>query len=352
MLLGLGALAVSGCSTRGRTRRVHDASVRGVHSLLRAQTPAGLFPSATYGLLKSGQSLTPFVADVLLDLPPKARPTGAIQRAMEAMASLQTDGAMGLSTLPVDYPTYATGLALRVWARAGYDPAPQDAALGWLTKHQLTAAHGWAGHPAQGGWAMGAATPPTAPNAGHVDLSMTRRALGGLIAYGLTPDHVAIQEGRGFVARCQAPGGGFVYSPVELALNKGGCEGTVCAGYGSATADGLLAALATGVGADDPLIAKNLDYLRGIHATDRNPGIGPGPLQGFSKAMTGYYRAGASRVFDRLGGPAGWRQAMIDAVLADQRPDGSWSNPEFLQKEDDPIIATALALAALTWAAR
>lgn len=355
-LLVLAAWPVTGCSSaavdRGRVRRARAGLRRGVDHLLGLRDERGLFGSATYGLLKSGQSLTPFVVDALLFLPDALRPDAAIRRALLALPSLQREGALGLADLAPDYPTYATGLAVGSWARTKTAAEARDAAMAWLLGQQLSAERGWADHPGQGAWAMGAARPPSPPNAGHVDLSMTRRVLEGLAAAGLGPEHVPMQEARAFVERCQAPGGGFVYSPVERALNKGGCDGTVCAGYGSATTDGLLAALAVGARPEEPLITTNLAWLQRIHRVDANPGIAAGPLQGFARAMVGSYRAGSAAVFARLGGPSGWREAMIDAVLSDQRPDGSWQNPELLQKEDDPIVASAFAIAALaaaTW---
>jgi hypothetical protein len=345
-MLGCG----SGLVPRGVDRSAKKAVEGGLRFLRSQQSPDGLFRSSTYGLLRSGQSLTPFVADALLGLPASLRPDDVIEHALLALPALQKNGALGLASLAPDYPTYSTGLALRGWATTGLAPDARQAALGWLLAQQLTTERGWTA-PSQGGWAMGAAVAPDPPNAGHVDLSMTRRVLEGLRAAGVGPEHAPMQEARSFIGRCEASGGGFVYSPVELALNKGGCEGSTCTGYGSATTDGLLAALATGMEATDPLIDRSLAALKSMHRVDRNPGIGAGPLQGFSKAMVGYYRAGAAAVFSRLGGPEGWRAPLVDAVVTEQRPDGSWSNPEFLQKEDDPIIATGFALAALTAAA-
>ncbi len=40
-----------------------------------------------------------------------------------------------------------------------------------------------------------------------------------------------------------------------------------------------------------------------------------------------------------------WRQELAEALL--QRPDGSWHNDHSFLKEDDPLIATTLAAAAL-----
>ncbi|MBW1879808.1 MAG: hypothetical protein JRI25_29635 [Deltaproteobacteria bacterium] len=78
-----------------------------------------------------------------------------------------------------------------------------------------------------------------------------------------------------------------------------------------------------------------------------NPGTGDGPLAGYARAMRMSYREGVSSVFTRLGGPAGWREGIAAAVVADQQADGSWKNEDPVQKEDDPIIATAFAVRTL-----
>ena len=70
-------------------------------------------------------------------------------------------------------------------------------------------------------------------------------------------------------------------------------------------------------------------------------------MEPFAEAMRGYYRAGAARCFARSGGPAGWRQGLTAAIVAEQREDGSVRNENALQKEDDPIIGTGFAVQAL-----
>ena len=70
-------------------------------------------------------------------------------------------------------------------------------------------------------------------------------------------------------------------------------------------------------------------------------------MEVFAPAMRGYYRAGSAACFAAFGGPEGWRRQLLQAVTSEQRADGSWQNPNALQKEDDPLIATAFALLAL-----
>ncbi len=59
-----------------------------------------------------------------------------------------------------------------------------------------------------------------------------------------------------------------------------------------------------------------------------------------------------ARVFRALGvteAPAGqdWRLALVAALAREQRADGSFASAGTLMKEDDPLIATALAIKAL-----
>ena len=286
--------------------------------------------------MSAGQSLTPHVLLALARLPShlealRPEPAG---RAFGAILSFASErGPIGFATPALDYPVYSAAMALRcltLLKPSGWQQAaqPLDA---WLRSQQFGPE--WAGHPAEGGFSMGYRERQNPPNAGHVDLSMTRRAL------------EALGPGAGdaatFLERCRATDGGFVYSPVERVLNKGK---TPESAYGSATSDGVLACLALG---RRDLAETGIVWLRDHHRTDENPGVSRGPRAQYARAMVGYYRAGAARCFAAVGGPEGWQTRMIDAIVGDQRDDGSWSNPDPLQKEDDPLVATPLALTAL-----
>lgn len=318
--------------------------------LLANQRSDGAFPSATYGLLAGGDSLTPAVLLALLDIAPfTSLKLDAAVRAGLGFLSTRTDssGAIGLSGAIPDYPVYATSQTILAAARSGQ---PQQLArfgssIDWLVGQQLTRDRGWQDSPALGGWPMGSKIVPSPPHPGHVDLSMTRRALQALRAAG-TLDAAAESDALAFVSGSETGGGGFVYSKVNPGLNKAGPT----TGYGSATCDGLLALTALGPSDNGPQIQRGLVFLRSIHRSDRNPGLTGGPFAAFAVAMKGYYRAASSAVFARWGWPEGGAEEMLAAVLADQRPGGFWQNKDVLQKEDDPLIATALALQALAGA--
>jgi hypothetical protein len=235
---------------------------------------------------------------------------------------------------------YATALTARLLQQVR--PALAGPSLTWLRTQQFRAADGWGDSAAAGGFGMGTKIPRIPPQAGHVDLSMTRRALEALAG----TDWDGGDEAQAFVLRCRSVDGGFVYSPVQPGLNKGAAG--PAAGYGTATCDGLLALLALGAPPNDPGVVEALAFLTSIHTADANPGLAGGRMDAFGPAMAFYYRAAAAAVFRRLGGPDGWEVALLSAVRAGQRDDGSWANPSRLQKEDDPLIATAFALQALS----
>jgi hypothetical protein len=351
--LGLAFSAGPGCRAPGDSA-AHPEVDAAVRWLLDQQRADGAFPSTTYGLLAGGESLTPAVLLALLDIAPRTslKVHSAVSSGLTFLATRATSaGAVGFSGAAPDYPVYATSMTVLAAARSGNPErlARFGPSVEWLLGQQLTGARGWTDSPALGGWPMGG-TPRVPPHPGHVDLSMTRRALQALSAVetslsgqipALAP--AARADAEAFVGGSQTTGGGFLYSKVSPGLNKAGAT----AGYGSATCDGLLALAALGLGDDDPRIERGLTFLRRIHRTDRNPGLSGGPFAAFGVAMKGYYRAASSLVFARWAWPDGAASAMAAAVLGDQRPGGFWRNEDVLQKEDDPLIATSFALQAL-----
>ena len=82
----------------------------------------------------------------------------------------------------VDYPNYAAGLAARV---AGRLKRSVPAWVEYLRGQQFTEENGWTrDNPAYGAWGMGGEK-RTPPDAGHVDLAMTRYVIEGLAAAGV-----------------------------------------------------------------------------------------------------------------------------------------------------------------------
>ena len=297
--------------------------------LLGQQAADGGWHSRTYGLLRSGQSLTPFILGAL----PAHGPEWQSGMAFLA-AHINGEGAVGMANpfLP-DYPNYAT--ALTVTALAGQAPKSVE----HLLSRQFTEADGWLETDAAfGAWGMGG-DKRKPPQPGHVDLSMTRHVLEALASAGVVSGHPAMQRARVFLARCQNDDGGFHFSTVVREANKAG--GT--RSYGTATADGILSLLAAG--GDHARIDAAKTWLLKHHRPDAAPGFRGEAYRRWPQGLRYYYAASSTQAFRRLGVA---RDADQDRRLrAERRADGSWANPEPLVKEDDPLIATGFALQAL-----
>jgi hypothetical protein len=281
------------------------------------QSEDGGFHSTTYGLLRSGQSLTPFVLVALLSVPDNAssHPGGGIERALTFIKSkTNADGVLGMmDESAADYPNYATALAVSALVKTrtpGYERVIKPM-VAQLRAQQFGDESGWKPNDAPyGGWGMGG-TILRPPHAGHVVIT---RALV-------------------FLELSQNPDGGFYFSPVNPEINKAGksADGRPTS-YATATADGVLALRAAGIPDTDPRITKAIKWLKDHHQSDRAPGFDE-PDQSWGSGLRFYYAHAISRVLPEL-----------PVELPPQASDGSFRNSNNLVKEDDPVIATAFAL--------
>ena len=131
---------------RTRSRPLH----KGAAWLWSRQEADGGWHSHTYGLLRSGQSLTPFVLDALLEVPEEVYPqprADSRSRASPSFArSTQPGGALGTADRDIpDYPNYATALAVSALCRARRaDWQAQIAPMvAYLRAQQFTEQNGW-----------------------------------------------------------------------------------------------------------------------------------------------------------------------------------------------------------------
>jgi squalene-hopene cyclase-like protein len=316
---------------------------RAAQFLWAQQAADGGFHSTTYGLLRSGQSLTPFVLGALLRVPEAtvAAPAGAVDRAIAFIRRCtNVDGAVGVTGSDADYPNYATALAVDALAAAQRGSWTADIApmVAHLRRQQFSEASGWTpAHAAYGGWGMGGAI-RVPPHAGHVDLSMTRFVLEALRASGVAGSDPAMTRARVFLERSQNRDGGFLFSPVTPALNKAGQNAGAFVSYGTTTADGVLALRASGVPDSDDRIARGIAWLDRNHQSDRVPGFDGERLQApWSSGLRFYYAAAIARA-----------RPHQRVHLPDQAADGSFRNASSCVKEDDPLIATTFAIQMMT----
>ncbi len=340
----LASFAVSALSPSTPERALQT----GIDWLWSRQAVDGGWRGSRYGLLASGQSLTPFVLVALLEAGTDR--TDRIHRALEFLRRhMSREGAIGMEDpLVPDYPNYATALAVRALVlsnRPGVNDMVASLAA-CLRSRQFEESAGWRrDDSAYGGWGMGGDR-RIPPHAGHVDLSMTRHVLEALAAAGSRHSGPTFRRARRFLARCQNPDGSFFFSTVVSDANKAGSDRRGYRGYGTATADGILALLACGVTRDANSLQAAASWLRARHSSVVAPGFTGAASEKWATGLRYYYAASSAEVFRSLG----WRpdRVLARALAAEQRPDGSWVNANPLVKEDEPLIATAFAVRALS----
>jgi len=348
-------LAEAACSPAGQ----RPPLARAAEYLWIQQAEDGGWHSHTYGLLRSGQSITPFVLQALLEVSEDnySLPGTRVDRAIAFIQSnTRSDGALGMTdpTIP-DYPNYATALAISAIYKAqrpGWERQIQPM-VEYLRTQQFTEQNGWRREdPAYGAWGMGGDR-RVPPNTGHVDLSMTRHVLEALRAGGVPISDPTFERARVFVERCQNfdaqladdADGGFFFSTTEFDINKAGHDGKHFRSYGTTTADGILALLAMGRPLGDEHVVAAERWLIRHHRDMEVPGFVGEMYHRWPRGLAFYYASASTLAFRAFQVNAG--NKVTDGLKQTQRADGSWVNPENLVKEDDPLIATAFAIRAL-----
>jgi Prenyltransferase and squalene oxidase repeat len=332
---------------------------RAAEYLWSQQADEGGWHSHTYGLLRSGQSLTPFVLEALLEIPKEVYPVPQtkVDRALEFIRNhINPDGALGMADTGIpDYPNYSTALAVSALCRArrpGWEMQIQPM-VAYLRAQQFTEQNGWhSADPVYGAWGMGGSR-RTPPDTGHVDLSMTRYVLEALHDAGMPASDRIFEQARVFVERCQnfdpkqpaEADGGFFFSTTEFDTNKAGHDGKRFRSYGTTTADGILALLAARRPPDDQRISAAQRWLTAHHQDMEVPGFTGAAYQRWPQGLSFYYSSATAQVYRSLRVEA--MSGLVSGLRRTQRPDGSWMNRENLVKEDDPLIATGFAVRAL-----
>jgi len=326
---------------------------RGGAFLASRQSPDGAIRSRTYSALEDGWSLTPLAALALRMVPHHATLAAGYRRAVDFVAT--TAGADGARTAPeVSYPFYAYAIGALVLGAPDNrrHRAAHTALLAALRGLQMTERNGWrTGDASYGGWGYSPHV-PRRPDGAITDdlltanLSATLLAIGALALGGVPADDPALIAARGFVERCQNRDGGFIFSPALPDGNKAGATDTGYRSYGSMSADGLRALLRLGTRPDDPRIVAASAYLERTFDPARNPGEFPAVAEVRRDSSYYYWAWSAAHVIRHLRKP-GWAESLANELMSRQLADGSWRNPSSEMREDDPIVATSFAIAAL-----
>jgi len=310
--------------------------------------------------LRAGAGLTAYAADTLLTLPEavRARHAESIRRALDWLA--REAGAEGEPFARVEsrYPTYAAAYALSAFGRAGTHAAVRARLQAWLCRAQLSEEAGWRLEDrGYGGWDCGAPRPR--PTATHANLSVFASVVDALDRAGLPVDHPLRSRALVFLDRCRGPGGGYGFSWHDPVASKAGVapDGRLV-DYGSATADGLIALAALRVPPESETRRTAVERFAARFDVERVWGLGA--LTGaapdarpWATALRLYGLARAAEAFALAPrGPSDRRAAIADALAREQDAHGRWTGASPLMMEDDPVLATALALRALGACAR
>lgn len=348
--------------------------------LVARQSADGAWRSNVYGPFKEGDALTAIAVLALIELAggDAARYEPSIERATGYLAALTQDGAIRPPQHGLAYPVYTAAGAVIALTHSGSEPhlKARDVWLAYLRERQLAEHLGWSpDDAAYGGWGY-AADLPRKPGddlplgtLAEPNLSATTFALAALRAAGMAADDPAIRKALRYVSRCQNfpavssnvgpfDDGGFHFMLGDPVRNKAGAVGvdadgrTRFASYGSATADGVRAFALAGVPADDPRAMAAWQWMRDHFRADAHPGEYAADRAGARESVYFYYVQALSAALIRSNGLAEpvrreWAEQLTRALVARQRTDGSWRNPSVDVREDDPLVASSLAVAAL-----
>jgi len=200
------------------------------------------------------------------------------------------------------------------------------------------------------------------------DLSNTAYLLEALAALDVQDSDPAVQRALAFVSRCQnlkgewndtefgplIDDGGFYYVIPTEAVDPSTSERYTPNGglrsYGSMTYAGFKSLVYAGLTKDDPRAKAALEWISKNYSLKQNPG------QGTAGLFYYYNTFGSSLAASQLekistpeDGEHAWKQDLIDELSGQQRDDGSWTNANRQWFEDDPNLATAFALLALSY---
>ena len=183
------------------------------------------------------------------------------------------------------------------------------------------------------------------------DLGNTAFLLDAITSRNVDRSDRVVQKALLFVSRCQntngednmvspAHGGGFRSSSVSGGLPS----------CGVMTYSGLKGLLCAGVTRDDMRVKAALAWIRNNYDMKSNPGMGSAGLYHYYHACAKTLNAlGMEVIEDSAGIKHQWRNELCTEIVQRQAKDGSWVNENGCWLENDPQIATAHALLALSY---
>jgi len=351
---------------------------RGIDFLVAQQAADGGWHSMTYGQLKDGAAITAIILNALghLDAAQQQKYLVPIKKAFAFLdQGLAKKGTIASPDGSLDFPTYAAALYLTGKRRLGLsnDGDKKRLLLDYLLGAQVIEARGFKpDSPSYGGWDFLGKDDAQAITTG-TNISVSRYVVEAFsqdarghgegeapaepASGGREPPaalRTSIGRAQAYILRCQRPDGGFVFTCEPMSLSNKAAfadkELTEPRPYGTATCDGILALVACGAKPDDERVQQAVTWLVKRPSLELVPGFeGLPPEAGWQRGLRYYYYAGLARVLPLFPPSeiAPRREALEKHVVGLQTKDGSWVNESDRMRENDPLIATALAVTAL-----
>ncbi len=354
---------------------------RGLAWLMAQQREDGTWntasPDLVDGYVKASPRNTALALLAAAAAPPEARKPHAerIEKAFDALEKYTSPaGWVGDPSEVVRWQAYTTSFAVQAAVAIGGEKRRPvvDRWVKYLEASQLLEPHGVS----EFDWYYGSWNYYDEFRRTNVrgDTSVTAAVLDALGAAGIRPDAPALVRAREFLSRCQnyqpradlvvpLDDGGFFFNPrsskageVHLPGNK-----TRFRSYGSTTCDGLRGLLVAGTPKEDPAVRSALAWLSRNYTLRENPGFVQSAPLPYWVGIFFYYYWGLTRALDCLQeetvtGPDGtvhyWAREAADWLCNLQRSDGSWANEVNIMEENDPLVATPMALLSLAAAQR
>jgi squalene-hopene/tetraprenyl-beta-curcumene cyclase len=144
--------------------------------------------------------------------------------------------------------------------------------------------------------------------------------------------------------------GGFYYYPgfSQAGAVTNSASGRVALrSYGSASYAGLLSYVYSDLKPDDPRVRSVLDWLGNNFTLEENPGMGQQGLFYYFQLITKALTAADINALKTPDGLVDWRREVALRLLAIQKADGSWANPNGRWWENDPILVTSYSVVTL-----
>jgi len=329
------------------------AIAKGAEALLKEQAPDGSWAKGAVGV-------SALCTDALLEAGMTTQDPRILRAVQYLLANQKEDGGIYDD---VGLKVYSSSISLKALAKA--DPkayaAPIKKTLAYIEKCQWGADESIENSDLRyGGFGYGKNNRP--------DMSNTQFCLDALKAAGIAKDSDVWARAVVFVSRSQdrsesndkafagQDDGGGVYSPVETKAETIELPGgrKVFRSYGSMTYAVLKSFVFANLDPKDPRVQASLDWIRKHWTFEENPEMGQQGLYYYymtaARALAAYSKAaGEDKFLDARRRPHDWRTEISEAILARQRPDGTWVNPQerWYEGEQMAIVPTSYCLMAL-----